>query len=533
MKAGCLDDPGARSGRATGPPQVLREAGFFAAPASGSGPQEPVSGIWKSPARNGNVAQRESGLNVVFFANGLVLGLLALMSATVALLYPETRGVFAEATFQLGLTGTLIAVASRSSFEALRLPHAFMLTASVWLVAAIGGAVPLYLWKLSAADAFFEAMSGITTTGSTVMTGLDGTPKGILMWRALLQALGGVGFIGTGIALLPVLKVGGMQLFRTESSDKGEKELRNATQFAAATLLVYVSLMTLCGVLYRAGGMSLFDAVTHAMTTLSTGGYSTHDASFGFFANPFLQWTCTLFMVLGSVPFSWYIRSVYHGKFRSEQVGAMLKTLAAVILPLSLWLGLTSDMPFLAALRLVAFNVVSVVSTTGYATTDYTTWGPVAVCSFVILTAVGGCTGSTAGGAKAMRWVIVYRLVREGIRSVRYPHGVYRIRYEGRVIDEDIVSSVIGFFSMYALSFAVIASLLTLVGLDGATALSGAITALANVGPGVGDIIGPAGTFQPLSDKAKTILAIGMYLGRLEMLTVLVLLTPRFWRSLA
>lgn len=471
-------------------------------------------------------------MSFVFFVNGLVLVFLALIATGIALVFPGTRALFGETAILLGLAGALVAIASSSRLEDLSKRHAFILTGSVWITAAAGGALPLFLFGLVPIDAFFEAMSGITTTGSTVMSGLDTTPQGILFWRAALQALGGVGFIVTGIALLPILRVGGMQLFRTESSDKGGKELRNASQFAAATLVVYAGLMTLCAILYFVGGMSPFDAITHAMTTLSTGGYSGYDASFGHFDSAFLQWTCTLFMLFGGLPFAWYIRGLWRGQFRSEQVEAMLKTLGLVILGLTVWLVATSGYGLEHALRLVAFNVVSVVTTTGYATTDYTAWGSFAVVAFFLLTAVGGCTGSTSGGAKAMRWVITYRAVLQGIKALRYPNGIHPVRYEGVSVEEDVIAGVVGFFSIYALTFAVLAMALGLIGLDFATAISGALTALANVGPGVGGIIGPAGNFAPLPDTAKVVLSVGMYMGRLEMLTVLVLLMPSFWRSL-
>lgn len=471
-------------------------------------------------------------MSFVYFVNGLVLVFLSVIAAGIALIFPETRGLFGETAIILGLTGALVAIASSSRLEDLSKRHAFILTGSVWITAAAAGSLPLLLYGLTPVDAFFEAMSGITTTGSTVMSGLDTTPQGILFWRAALQALGGVGFIVTGIALLPILKVGGMQLFRTESSDKGGKELRNASQFAAATLLVYAGLMTLCAILYSAGGMSAFDAITHAMTTLSTGGYSGYDASFGHFDSAFLQWTCTVFMMFGGLPFAWYIRGLWRRHFRSEQVEAMLKTLGIVILGMTVWLVATSELGTEEALRLVAFNVVSVVTTTGYATTDYTAWGAFAVVGFFLLTAVGGCTGSTSGGAKAMRWVISYRAVMKGILAVRYPHGIHPVRYEGATVEEDVISGVVGFFTIYALTFAALAMALGFIGLDFATSISGALTALANVGPGIGDIIGPAGNFAPLPDAAKIVLCAGMYLGRLEMLTVLVLLMPSFWRSL-
>ena len=471
-------------------------------------------------------------MSFIHFVNGLVLLLLASIATGLALVFPGTRGLFAETALILGISGGLVAIASSARLEDLSRRHAFILTGSVWVTAAAAGSLPLYLHGLTPVDAIFEAMSGITTTGSTVMTGLDVTPPGILFWRAALQAIGGVGFIVTGIALLPILKVGGMQLFRTESSDKGGKELRNAGQFAVATLVVYAGLMTLCAALYLAGGMTPFDAVTHAMTTLSTGGYAGYDASFGHFDGAFLQWTCTVFMLFGGLPFAWYIRGLWRGHFRSEQVAAMLKTLGMVIAGLTVWLVATTDTGVGEALRLVAFNVVSVVTTTGFATTDYTAWGPFAVVAFFLLTAVGGCTGSTSGGAKAMRWVITYRAVVQGAKALRYPHGIHPVRYEGATVDDEVISGVVGFFTIYALTFAVLSVALGLIGLDFVTAISGALTALANVGPGVGDVIGPAGNFAPLPDAAKIVLCLGMYLGRLEMLTVLVLLTPGFWRAL-
>lgn len=471
-------------------------------------------------------------MSFVSFVNGLLLVLLALVATGIALVFPDTTSLFGKTAIILGVVGALVAIASSGRLNDISKRHAFILTGSVWITAAAAGSLPLYFYGLTPVDAFFEAMSGITTTGSTVMSGLDATPQGILFWRAALQALGGVGFIVTGIALMPILRVGGMQLFRTESSDKGGKELRNASQFAAATLMVYAGLMTLCAILYFAGGMSAFDAVTHAMTTLSTGGYSGYDASFGHFDSAFLQWTCTLFMLCGALPFAWYIRGLWRGQFRSEQVEAMLKTLGVVILGLTVWLVATSQKGGEEALRLVAFNVVSVVTTTGFATTDYTAWGSFAVVAFFLLTSVGGCTGSTSGGAKAMRWVITYRAVLQGIKTLHYPHGIHPVRYEGATVDVDVISGVVGFFTIYAMTFGVLVLALGSVGLDFATAISGALTALANVGPGIGEIIGPAGNFAPLPDAAKIILAMGMYLGRLEMLTVLVLLMPKFWRSI-
>jgi trk system potassium uptake protein TrkH len=400
------------------------------------------------------------------------------------------------------------------------------------MTSALAGAVPLYIWGLSSVDAVFEAMSGITTTGSTILNNLDRSPRGILIWRSMLQGIGGVGFIVTGIALLPILKVGGMQLFRTESSDKGEKELSSATKFASATLIVYAALIFLCFVAYLIGGMNFFDAATHAMTTLATGGYSNYDASFGHFSSPFLQWACTFFMVLGALPFAYYIRIFNRGAFKSEQVGVMLICFFIVISLMTLWLVSTRNYPVFEALRLAAFNVVSVVTTTGYATDDYDKWGPFAMMVFFVLTAVGGCTGSTSGGAKTMRWIILYRAARNKFKGLYTPHSVTTIRYEGTAIDDSVISGIIGFFTIFLFSFTILSLILTLYGLDFETAISGSLTTLANVGPGLGDTIGPGGNFSSLADPVKIILTIGMYCGRLEMVTIFVLLTATFWREL-
>ena len=319
---------------------------------------------------------------------------------------PDWQVFAASALITLSL-GICLILGNRSDDFRFTIHQAFLLTTLSWLVIALFGSLPFMFSNLdlSFTDAFFEAMSGITTTGSTVLTGLDEKPHGILWWRAILQWIGGVGFIVTGMALLPILRTGGMQLFRTESSERGEKELHSATSVAAATLWVYVGLTTLCLLVYLVGGMSPFDAVTHAMTTLSTGGYSTHDASFGHFDSAFLQWAGTFFMFCGALPFVWYIRAANRGIFRSEQVRAFAIGLTIVILLLTFWRMVDHGAMPLPALREVAFNVVSVVTTTGFATVDYTLWGPAAQVAFFFLTAIGGCTGSTAGGVKIMRWI--------------------------------------------------------------------------------------------------------------------------------
>jgi trk system potassium uptake protein TrkH len=470
-------------------------------------------------------------MSFVVYINGLLLVFLALCMGAVALMFPETGEEFLTSFLLAGTFGLFLVLATWQSRPVLERLDAFVLTSSVWMTGAIAGALPLWLWRLTPADAFFEAMSGLTTTGSSVLAGLDTFPKGILFWRTLLVAFGGIGFVVAAIALLPMMKVGGMQLYRTESSDKSDKEFGSARTVAMATVWTYVVLWTACSLVYFLGGMSAFDATTHAMSTISTGGYGNYDSSFAAFESPFLEWAATFFMLCGGLPFAWYIRAATRRQFGSEQVRVFLAFLAITSLVIAAWRTSTSDWAFLDSLRYSAFHVVSIVTTTGFVSTDYTTWGPFAAAIFLVLTAVGGCTGSTSGGGKMMRWIIFSRAARAQFRLLHSPHSVQVVRYEGRAVGQDVILSVVSFFSFYALTVFTITVILGMLGLDFLTAVSGALTAVANVGPGIGGTIGPAGNFSTLSDPAKTVLALGMYLGRLEMLTVLVLLMPRFWRA--
>ncbi len=472
-------------------------------------------------------------MRLIVFINGLVLILGAIIMMADGAVFPETSDIFFSAALLSATVGALLCLASYTSFTDIQARETFLLTASVWMTAAAFGMLPLFMWSLSFTDAFFESMSGITTTGSTVMSGLDSTPRGILFWRAILQWLGGIGFIVTGMALLPILKVGGMQLFRTESSDQGEKALKSSTLFAVATATVYMSLTLACMVVYHFGGMGIFDAIIHGLTTLSSGGFSNYDASFGYFTSPFLQWSATFFMACAGLPFAWYILMARKMQFRSEQVRAYLLLLAVAISLLTLWRVLATGAGLSESLRLVAFNVVSAVTTTGYATADYTTWGGTAAVAFFLLTASGGCTGSTAGGAKMMRWIVLVRGVKNRLNRIRYPNGVFPLQYEGQRLQLSVLDGVVSFFIFYFLTIAMLAVALNLIGLDFSTAISGALTSVANVGPGVGPIIGPAGNFSSLPDSAKWVLVFGMYVGRLEMLTVYVLFTRLFWREFA
>lgn len=479
-------------------------------------------------------------LRPVFLIVGLLLMALAAAMALPALVdaawgNPDWHVFVISAAVTGGVGGTLV-LACRGIRLELGLRQAFVLTTASWATLAAFAALPFVFSHLAASytDAFFESMSGLTTTGSTILTGLDTMPPGILLWRALLQWVGGIGIIVMGMAVLPFLRVGGMQLFRTESSDRSEKILPRPGQIAAAIGLVYVVLTVLCAAGYAAFGMTGFEAVAHAFTTVATGGYSTSDGSIGHFASPGIEWTAVLFMLGGSLPFVLYVRTLqgrYGAMWRDAQVRTLLAFLAVAVAAATAYLWASGRAGPEDALRLAAFNVVSVVTTTGYASADYAQWGGFAVVGFLVLMFVGGCTGSTAGAIKAFRFVVVLALLRRQVRRLWQPHAVVPLTYQRREVPDEVVASVVAFFTLYSAALVALTLCLGALGLDIVTSLSGAATALGNVGPGLGAQIGPAGTFAALPDAAKWLLSGGMLLGRLELFTVLVLLVPAFWRA--
>ena len=415
----------------------------------------------------------------------------------------------------------------------LDLRQAFLLTALAWLVVPAFAALPLTSLGHSYTDAFFEAMSGLTTTGSTVFAGLDSLPPGVLLWRSLLQWIGGIGIIVMAIVLLPFLRIGGMQLFRTESSEQADKIVPRAFNLVAGIGLIYAGLTLLCAILYGIVEMSPFDAINHAMATISTGGYSTHDASFGHFTRPATHWIGTAFMIAGSLPFVAYLRFV-RGDSRAlvddPQVRALAVFFLVVVGATGAWLAWTQNLAIEEAFRLAAFNIVSVVTTTGFASTDYTLWGPGAVALFFVIMFLGSCAGSTSGGIKVYRHLIIWELIQAKLRRLTSQHQVVPLRYGGRKVPPDVPSAVLAFVAALLGMTALFTIALGFLGLDLITALSASATAITNVGPGLGPIIGPAGNFAPLPDAAKWLLSFAMLLGRLEIFTVLLLLTPAFWR---
>ncbi|EKE68049.1 TrkH family potassium uptake protein [Gallaecimonas xiamenensis] len=410
----------------------------------------------------------------------------------------------------------------------------FLLTSMTWVFTSGFAALPLvFVEHISYTDAYFETMSGITTTGSTVLSGLDTLPRSILLWRSLLQWLGGVGFIVMGVAVLPFLGVGGMRLFRTESSEWTDKSAPRTATLARDILWVYLTLTGLCLLCYWLSGMGWFDAFNHAMTTISTGGYSTSDASMAHFG-PASHWVGTLFMMAGGMPFLLLVNAVRKNQWniwRDEQFRGYVLFLASVSLVLATWLWWHKGEPFLDALRMTSFNVVSVVTTTGYALTDYSMWGPFAVTAFLLLMFVGGCSGSTSGGIKIFRFQLAAGMLHLQLKQLIHPNAVFVQNYNRRPVSDDIIRSLVAFSFAFFLTVAFITLVLGLMGLDLVTSFTAAITSVTNVGPGLGDLIGPAGNFANLPDGAKWLLSLGMLLGRLEILTVVAVLTPAFWRQ--
>ncbi|KJS09985.1 MAG: potassium transporter TrkH [Hoeflea sp. BRH_c9] len=444
--------------------------------------------------------------------------------------------IFASTAMMTMLVGFGLFIANRGAPKGLSTRQAMLMTVFSWVMLVAFGALPFHWSGIvpSYTDAFFESMSGLTTTGATVITGLDTASPGQLFWRGLLQWLGGLGIIVMAIAVLPMLQIGGMQLFKAEAFDTAEKILPRATQISTSITLVFIAMTGICAIAYMTAGMAADDAVIHAMTTVATGGFSTKDASIGYFRSSAVEWIAIVFMTLGSIPFLLYVQML-QGRFRpilaDDQIKAFLGFLAGAVLVGWMMAHFGEHHVGLEGLRQSAFNVISIVTGTGYASTDYGLWGPHAVAFFFILMFVGGCAGSTSCGIKIFRFQVLFEAVRQHISQVMYPNGVFRARFNGKPIEDRVIASVMSFFFLFMASFVLLAILLRLTGLDTITALSGAGTALSNVGPGLGEIIGPSGNFQSLSDAQKWLLAAGMLLGRLELFTVLVLFLPRFWRS--
>jgi len=449
--------------------------------------------------------------------------------------HARDRSAFFSSSAITVVTGVTLIFAFRGQIKRINIRQTYLLTTLAWLACTAFGALPFMFTAphLRYVDAFFETMSGLTTTGATVMSGLNTMDKGILLWRALLHWIGGIGIVAMAVIILPVLRVGGMQVFRSESSERSEKLVPTARGLAGMMLLVYVVLSIISMLGFVIAGMDVFDAICHAMAAIATGGFSTKDESLAYFDSFAVDWVATFSMLAGALPLVWYVILVRrrHGLARaSSQVLALFGVVIVATAAMTLWTWVHVDLSFFAALTHSATNVSSMISTTGFASIDYTRWGTFADVVFFLLLFVGGCTGSTAGSIKIFRWEVLARAVRAQLRLMLHPHRMAVIVYEGKILQDDVVESVISYFFTYVVTFALLSAIVSAFGADFITAISGVAATLGAVGPGLGDTIGPVGNYKPLSDGAKWTLSLGMLLGRLELFTVYMLLTRGFWR---
>ena len=476
----------------------------------------------------------------VFFVIGtllIILGLFMLVPYWVQIVYKEDSHSFLSSSFITILIGTLFVLANLQEEYQLNLKQTFMFSTFAWIAIASFGALPFILSDInfSLSDAFFESMSGITTTGSTVVTNLDTSPKSILLWRAIMQWLGGVGIIVMAITVLPLLKVGGMQLFKIESSDKPEKILPKTTQVAFIIISTYLILTLSCAFFYKILGMNLFDSIAHSMTTIATGGFSTHNESIGYFNNPSIEIVATIFIILGSIPFIAYLKFIKGNRkifFQDIQIKGLvyLFLLSTLIMFLYLFFN-NNNILIIEKIRIASFNVVSILSGTGYVTNDFSLWGKFPLIFFLFLMFIGGCAGSTACGIKIFRFQLLFLFLNNQIKKIIYPNSVFILKYNNQKITDNYMNSVIIFIFAYLFIFILTAMLLSITGLDFLSAISGAATSISNVGPGLGEMIGPNGNFKSIPEVSKWILSFGMLLGRLELFAVLILFFPSFWRN--
>ncbi len=478
-----------------------------------------------------------SNYKTVFFTLGIlqiILGVSMFVPIIVQFIYAEVDSSFFGASIVTIVFGALFFLTNVNHDRKVNLQQAFLLTALSWLSVAVFGSLPFIFstMEMSITDAFFESMSGITTTGSTIISNLENAPKGILFWRAILQWLGGIGIIVMAITLMPIMNVGGMQLFKISSNDSSEKILPKSKEIALRLIYIYSALTAVCAISYWIFGMGKFDSLTHSMTTLATGGFSNYNQSIGYFNSVYIEISSMVFIILGSVPFIAYIKFLNGNKkiFSSDaQIRSFLKIIILSIIILCFYLFLTNNENF--SFRSVFFNTISILTGTGYVNAEFDSWGSFPITIFLALMFIGGCAGSTTCGVKVFRIQILYLFILNQLKKIIYPKGVFLIKYGNSTVDEKFIASIISFIFFYFVIFFILSALLSLTGLDFITALSGAATSISNVGPGLGPIIGPNGDFSSLPDISKWILSVGMILGRLELFAILVLFLPSFWNN--
>ena len=477
------------------------------------------------------VVTRTSGLLASIFGLSLTAPLL------VGIIYGES--IFEN--FLLPMLITLVvgvALWLPGKKRALRISRkdGFLIVAMFWGLLSFMGAWPLFLsLDISPLEALFESASAITTTGATVITGLDLLPKSVLFYRQELQWMGGMGLIVLGIAVLPMLGIGGMQLYRAEVPGpmKEEKMTPRLASTARALWLIYLSLTAACAFAYWLAGMSLFDAIAHSLSTLSTGGFSTHDDSLSWFHSSQIEGIAIVFMLLASLNFGVHYYAIYRRNLKvfwnDIEARSFLLLVLFLVIGVGLMLRLEGSYQALpASVRDASFEVVSVITSTGFATVDFSHWPDFLPVLLIFISFVGGCGGSTAGGMKVMR---VLLLIKQGMREIRkliHPNAILPVHMGNQVVEQRVMSAVWGFFAAYTMVFVVLMLLMIHAGLDQVSAFSAVATCLNNLGPGLGVV---ANNFQDVGDMGKWIAIIAMLLGRLEIFTILILITPAFWRD--
>ena len=480
-----------------------------------------------------------SNYKTVFFILGIlqiILGVSMIFPIIMQFIFEELDSSFISASIITIIFGTLFFLSNLENDRKLNLQNAFLLTSLSWISVAIFGSLPFIFsdLNLSITDSFFESMSGITTTGSTIITDLNSAPKAILIWRAILQWLGGIGIIVMAITLMPIMNVGGMQLLKVSSSDASEKILPKTKEITVRIIIIYLVLTFLCAFFYKIFGMKFFDSLTHSMTTIATGGFSNYNDSIGHFNNFKIEITAMIFIILGSIPFIAYIKYLSGTKnifITDTQIKSFIKIIFFSILILFLYLVIFNKSFSEISLRSISFNVISILTGTGYVTQNFDGWGNFPLIYFLILMFIGGCAGSTTCGIKIFRVQILYLFIKNQLKKIIYPRGIFIIKYDNNNVNEKFMASIISFIYLYIVIFFIIAALLSLSGLDFTTSISGAATSISNVGPGLGELIGPNGNFSQLPDFSKWVLSVGMILGRLELFAILVLFLPSFWQK--
>ena len=456
---------------------------------------------------------------------GLLMMIPALMD------FVQHHGMANAFTLSSGLTisvGLLLYFLTPKEQDSLYPKEMFLTTTLMWLLYALFAAIPFFLppHPVSFTNAFFESVSGLTTTGATIFSNIDNLSEGTLFWRSMTQWFGGIGIIVVALVVLPTLRIGGMQLFATESVILSERISPTVRKSVRDILLYFMFLTLCCGACLWWAGMTPFDSVNHAMTTIATGGFSTHDASIAYFHSSTIEWIVLGFMFLAGLPLV-IGPHLFHKQFASIKSNVQILTFIKIILIAVVILGFAYGWH---NIRTILFQIISIMTTTGFVVSDYSMWGGVAIALFMILLVSGACTGSTSGGIKMFRFAVIGRVLIQRMKSLVQPHAVFVARYGEKVIDTEIVDSVLFFFGMFCITAIVSVLALSALGLDYITALSGTLTCVANVGPALGSVIGPIQNFDNLPDAAKWILSVDMLLGRLEFTSIVVLFLPFLWR---